>query len=1432
MSDQVTSPSTREKRPVFRGSLIRTVLVSLMIIALVPVLTIGTLIFIRTRNSLQTQAIGQLASLSNSYSTQIEQLALTRKNAFDAINKTSGFDSNIDIVLGGKTESAYYLALTSLINYFNQYIQTPTEKIFDQVALVDSAGTILVSSNRDSIGTNLSESNYIKTLYQTNQTVLSYNPGGLYPDQLVLITTKLYRSPVGAPSITLIGFSTPALPQALLNSIQTFFTSSRGLLLTNDQNLLSISPETGLPVVENLSAENRISYDKLINTSGVGKDFQYTNSKNIRVFSYIKKLPSVKSVLIVEVPRQVVLSQIQSLLPFTIIVLLVLMIISAVVVYFGSRRVVLPLVELANNAQTFAGGDWSFRAKVTRNDEIGQLAYSFNYMVDQLTGYYRSLEEKVDARTKLLRTASEIAQTASNASSQGEILNRASKQIIEKFDYPYNAFYIVDAPTNTATLVEQTSTIKGALPDINTRIPLNDQSLVGWTGDTKQLRLAEQIEDEISLTNKAGLVPNCKSELTIPILIDGNLFGVLDLQSDKDRSFDIEIIPVFTTLANQLATGLRNSQAVESAQVGLKETNALYSASRLVTIAQSVDEVNSQITTLFNQTSLVSIFLSVSNDQIQLINVTDPKGTRLDQSLKGFNIPFAKGLARLAEGGVIIIDNLNAQSDYSNLTVYFERRGCTSTALIPVFSGNQLSYILAIGSRETLPVNLLQIQPFANLAEVIGATLERINLVDTLNQRVLELLTLSGIGQSAISASDINDLFSKIHEQLVVALGSGFGFAAALTDSKNNRISIPYYFDTKFVSIEPYPYSDDLMSEVLTKGTPVLHRDASVLGLRTIDSDLQKITTKSWLGVPLTIAGRVLGGLFLFDSKTANRFSETELNLMNALTPQIASAVQNSELLTSQSEALRAYAQERFLLNSLLKNIPDEIVFKNPKGEFIRVSNSAALARQASSPDALVGKLDPDAMEFGFEEGTDQSVIQSGSPLEGKIEQVKSTGGVESWALTSKIPLLDETGKVEALLKISRDVSELVTTQNISKRRADQLLTTSEIAREATTGNLDISETLKRLVDLVKTRFGFYHSSIFLLDALKQNAVLRESTGEAGAVLKQKGHKLAVGSASIVGQATGRGEPVVVGDVTLEENYYPNPLLPNTRSELAIPLKIGDQVYGALDVQSEAVNAFSVEDISILRVLADQLTVTIQNANLYSKTQQTLERHRLLHQITSAAGQNITVEDVIRNAVQTLHMAMLNAKIAYLNPDGQGNLVSMAYAGYDQFDQVTTKIKIGEDLIGKVASDQKPQLVEDVSMLPTCHPLSIDTQSMVAVPVIYATRLIGVLLAENNSPAAFDENDQEVLTTLAGNLASIISNIRLVDQIRLQVERQRQLYEITSKIRQSTDIDTIMKTSVMEICNALNLRKASIELSPNRELVNIDNEPAKTQKGA
>jgi putative methionine-R-sulfoxide reductase with GAF domain len=318
-------------------------------------------------------------------------------------------------------------------------------------------------------------------------------------------------------------------------------------------------------------------------------------------------------------------------------------------------------------------------------------------------------------------------------------------------------------------------------------------------------------------------------------------------------------------------------------------------------------------------------------------------------------------------------------------------------------------------------------------------------------------------------------------------------------------------------------------------------------------------------------------------------------------------------------------------------------------------------------------------------------------------------------------------------------------------------------------------------------------------------------------MLKQTGHKLAVGSQSIVGQSTGRGEPVVVNDVMQEANYYPNPLLPNTRAELAIPLKIGSKVFGALDVQSDQVNAFSQEDINILQVLADQLTVTVQNADLFTKTQQTLQRHRLLHQMSSAAGLNPTVEDAIRNSVQTLHQIMPKEHITYFSLGENGAVRISSYTGYSPVDKLKTIFQPGEGVIGKALVDQKPFRVDDTNTFENAIPLLNDSLSMLVVPVQYGNQIIGIIDVESTSIAAFDESDQEIITTLANNLASIISNISLLDQIRLQIERQQQLYEITNKIRRSVDIETIMKTSVSEICTALNISRASIELNPPLE---------------
>jgi GAF domain-containing protein len=117
------------------------------------------------------------------------------------------------------------------------------------------------------------------------------------------------------------------------------------------------------------------------------------------------------------------------------------------------------------------------------------------------------------------------------------------------------------------------------------------------------------------------------------------------------------------------------------------------------------------------------------------------------------------------------------------------------------------------------------------------------------------------------------------------------------------------------------------------------------------------------------------------------------------------------------------------------------------------------------------------------------------------------------------------------------------------------------------------------------------------------------------------------------------------------------------------------------------------------------------------------------------------------------------------------------------------------------------------------------------VPVAYANRLMGVFVVESSEPGTFDENDQDIVLTLSSNMASLIANIELVERIRLQVDRQRQLYDITSKIRRSTDVETIMKTSLAEICTALNIRKASIELIQAETEIDSVSAATKSQKG-
>jgi GAF domain-containing protein len=380
-----------------------------------------------------------------------------------------------------------------------------------------------------------------------------------------------------------------------------------------------------------------------------------------------------------------------------------------------------------------------------------------------------------------------------------------------------------------------------------------------------------------------------------------------------------------------------------------------------------------------------------------------------------------------------------------------------------------------------------------------------------------------------------------------------------------------------------------------------------------------------------------------------------------------------------------------------------------------------------------------------------------------------------------------------------------------TSERALQLQTAAEIARDIS-GSLDLGELLGNAINLIRERFNFYHAVVFLVDATSGYAVIREATGEAGAQMKRAGYKLKVGSKSIVGYVTSSGEPLVVNDTGRDATYYANPLLPDTRSEMAIPLKVGPRILGALDVQSDQPYSFGKEDINVLRILADQLAVAVINSELFAETQEHLSQHRLLHHVTTAAASGTTLEESLNSAAQGLQVTLGGDRVIILLADKEKRTLTVkATAGYSE-EVKQVEIPFGTGITGWVAVHQQPQRINDVTQDPRYIEIGSNVRSELAIPLSYRGELLGVLDVESDQASAYSENDEELLGTLGGSLAAIMANARLIEQIRRRADNERLLYEITGKIRRSTDFQTIMAITTSELSKALGAHSAKIKL--------------------
>src|SRR5574341_1545523 len=214
-----------------------------------------------------------------------------------------------------------------------------------------------------------------------------------------------------------------------------------------------------------------------------------------------------------------------------------------------------------------------------------------------------------------------------------------------------------------------------------------------------------------------------------------------------------------------------------------------------------------------------------------------------------------------------------------------------------------------------------------------------------------------------------------------------------------------------------------------------------------------------------------------------------------------------------------------------------------------------------------------------------------------------------------------EMGRLSASLQdMTKRLRTLIQSQDqMIEARTRQLEITARIGR-VIAAETDLNRLLQTTIEVIRDQLGHYHAQVFMLDDLRQYAVLRSSTGRAGRELLERGHKLPVGSQSVVGQASSRGEPVLASDTRYADFWMPNPLLPETRAELAVPVRLGAEIIGVLDVQDTKPDTFDEATIRALQAVADQLAVAIRNAQLFEEKESLLSASLQLTQTLTRDG--------------------------------------------------------------------------------------------------------------------------------------------------------------------------------------------------------------------
>jgi signal transduction histidine kinase/CheY-like chemotaxis protein len=889
-------------------------------------------------------------------------------------------------------------------------------------------------------------------------------------------------------------------------------------------------------------------------------------------------------------------------------------------------------------------------------------------------------EQEILRRNQDLAILNEIGQNLSRLTEKEEIFTTLQESLGQLFDIRNLTIAVVEK--NLENLSFPVHILDGKSINLDP-CPLSTDIVSETIKRGTIIRYDDNVATELANQNKTlpGRLPHAL--IAVPMVIGDRAVGAILLQDFyKKNAYSDSQSDLLSTIASQVAITLEKANLFQEVTTALQviENRERYQANVALAVATltefGIKAIPDVLRYLGQASGCDHVYFAkvVENDQGYYWHVSDQWTNNITGPLTKIGDQKMISAASLVnwsrtlrEKGLV---EVSLDEVVGSERQFLEKRGIQSILLLSVFGNHDIPGFIGFEQCSNRTWKRDEIGVLQVAADALANTYVRQDLLEQLRSSLDETETLYKISHNLALANNYHEMVTALTTGLHTDAINRIVFVRFEQDNTGNIIQMQnaasWYSGS---GAKPPAVGTSLDMNVfhplLKIDKPIYYNDIYDIGITTeIRSRLQQLQIQSLAILPLTAGRRQLGALLLL-SENPHKFSIREMRTFPPLVDQMATAVENLRLFEQTQSALaetelfyqvsNGIAQatnandllelvRKYVLPTNVDRAAIFLFYSSNHSEHIDFEIIADWSEAENFP-WKSGRQPGNVLPF-INTFKDQILIISdldNSPLDiisketlagngiraGLFAPLYSAGKLIGMLLTTASqPVQFTSDEIHILQVVCNGITVAIERQRLlreAQRRALELEAAAEIARD-TTSLLSLDELLKRIVNLLNNRFEFYQTAIFLVNAEGTHALIRETCGAPVPPDSNYQIKIPVGSRSIIGLVTSLGEPVIVNDVSTSDFYLPNPYLTETKSEMGIPLRISDRIIGALDIQSNQLNAFSQDEIAVLQILADQIAVAIENARAYELAQKAYEEMREVDRMKSQFLANMSHE--------------------------------------------------------------------------------------------------------------------------------------------------------------------------------------------------------------